>query len=234
MILQLLGSDIEISYNSRMKNIFIIGPQGSGKGTQAEMIVKEFGITHIETGTMIRRRAELHDLKSVLIDHLANKKGILLPDGIVLGMIEDELTERKNAAGYLYDGFPRTIKQYQAFKEILKDKGQSCDAVLYLSIDDEEAIKRLTSRRLCRNCRKGYSLLTNPSRTTCECGGLLAIRADDEAPTIARRLSFYHMETEPILDMMKHDGILFTINGQQNVGDIFEDIKKILRENIYK
>jgi adenylate kinase len=217
-----------------MKNIFLIGPQGSGKGTQAEMIVREFGVIHIETGTMIRRRAELHDLKSVLIDHLANKKGILLPDGIVLGMIEDELKEKQNDNGYLFDGFPRTIKQYQAFKELLKEKGQTVDAVLYLSIDDEEAIKRLTARRLCRNCRRGYSLLTEPTRTTCECGGLLAIRADDEAPTIARRLSSYHLQTEPVLDMMKHDGVLFTINGQQKVEDIFGDVRKILKEHVYR
>jgi adenylate kinase len=216
-----------------MKNIFLIGPQGSGKGTQADLIVQEFGLTHIETGTMIRRRAELHDLKSVLIDHLANKKGVLLPDGIVLGMIDDELKDKHSDIGYLFDGFPRTIKQYQAFKDLLKEKGQSCDCVLYLSIDDEEAIRRLTARRLCRNCRRGYSLITEPTRTSCECGGLLAIRADDEAPTIARRLSFYHLQTEPILDLMKKDGILYSINGQQKAEDIFEDIKKVMKDNIY-
>jgi adenylate kinase len=216
-----------------MKNIFIIGPQGSGKGTQAEMIVQEYGLTHIETGSMIRRRAELHDRKSELIDHLANKKGVLLPDGIVLGMIEDELAEKKNDKGYLFDGFPRTTKQYEAFKDVMKEKGYSCDAVLYLSVDDEEAIHRLTARRLCRICRRGYSLLSEPTRTTCQCGGLLAIRADDEAPTIARRLSFYHMMTEPILELMRKDGILFEINGQQDAKKIFEDIKHVLKEHVY-
>jgi adenylate kinase len=217
-----------------MKNIFLIGPQGSGKGTQAEMMVHEYGLTHIETGTVIRKRAELHDLKSILIDHLANKKGILLPDGIVLGMIEDELAEKHTDKGYLFDGFPRTVKQYDAYKEILKEKRQSCDAAIYLSIDDEEAIRRLTARRLCRICRRGYNLLTDPKRTTCECGGLLAIRADDEAPTIARRLSFYHLQTEPILDLMRTDKILYTINGQQKPQDIFADIKKVLDENVYR
>jgi adenylate kinase len=216
-----------------MKNIFIIGPQGSGKGTQAEMIVQEYGLTHIETGSMIRRRAELHDRKSELIDHLANKKGVLLPDGIVLGMIEDELAEKKNDKGYLFDGFPRTTKQYEAFKDVMKEKGYSCDAVLYFSVDDEEAIHRLTARRLCRICRRGYSLLSEPTRTTCQSGGLLAIRADDEAPTIARRLSFYHMMTEPILELMRKDGILFEINGQQDIKKIFEDIKNVLKEHVY-
>jgi adenylate kinase len=100
-----------------MKNIFLIGPQGSGKGTQAEMIVKEFGLTHIETGSMIRKRAEVHDRKSELIDHLANKKGILLPDGIVLGMIDDELTERPSLEGYLFDvsGVQRIFERKRKF-----------------------------------------------------------------------------------------------------------------------
>jgi len=217
-----------------MKNIFFIGPQGSGKGTQAEMIAREFGLTHIETGSIIRKRAELHDLKSELINHLANKKGILLPDGIVLGMIDDELREKHNDKGYLFDGFPRTITQYQAFKDVLGEKGNTYDAVIYLSIDDEEAIRRLTARRLCRICRRGYSLLTEPTRTTCECGGLLALRADDEAPTIARRLSLYHMQTEPLLDMMRKDAVLFEIDGQQEIGKIFEDIKQVIKEHVYK
>jgi adenylate kinase len=123
---------------------------------------------------------------------------------------------------------------YQAFKGFLKEKGNSYDAVLYLAIDDEEAIRRLTARRLCRNCRRGYSLLTEPTRTTCECGGLLALRADDEAPTIARRLSFYHMQTEPLLDLMRKDAVLYEINGQQEIGKIFEDIKKVMKDTLYK
>jgi adenylate kinase len=215
-----------------MKNIFLIGPQGSGKGTQAKFITKTFGLIHIETGFMIRKRAELHDKKAELIDHLSNKKGVLLPDGIVLDMIDAELTEVKASVGYLYDGFPRTMKQYEAFKEYLHQKNVSVDGTIYLSIDDEVAIHRLTARRLCRNCRKGYSLLIEPTRTTCECGGLLAIRADDEAPAIARRLTSFHNQTQPILDELRRDGILYEVDGKQPEEIIFAGIKQILQEKI--
>jgi adenylate kinase len=215
-----------------MKHIFIIGPQGSGKGTQAVQIAQTYGLTHIETGLMLRKRAELHDKKAELIDHLANKKGILLPDGIVLDMIDAEIEEKKNPIGYLFDGFPRTVKQYESFKEYLTQRNFRVDGVIYLSIDDEDAIHRLTARRLCRLCRRGYSLLSEPGRTVCECGGLLAVRADDEAPAIARRLTSFHAQTEPILDIMKRDSILFEINGKQPVDAIFGDIRRIMEEKI--
>ena len=209
-----------------MLNVILIGPQGSGKGTQAQLIAKEYGLKHIEMGSMIRRRAQLHDKKAEIIDHLINKKGILLPDGIVLDMLYDEMEEQKRKKGFLFDGFPRTIKQYQALKEFFKEKGLKLNLALYLHISDKEAIKRLAARRMCRLCKKGYSLHLEPQREKCDCGGALVKRLDDEPQAIEKRLAAFHENTTPILDMMRKDRVLREINGEQSIEKIFEDIKK--------
>jgi adenylate kinase len=208
-----------------MLNIILIGPQGCGKGTQAEMIVREFGLAHIETGSMIRKRAQLHDHKAVIINHLANQKGILLPDGIVLDMIYDELSENISNKGYLFDGFPRTVKQYQALKGILIDKGLSLNIAIYLNITNEESLRRLESRRICKLCKKGYSLLIYPNIRICTCGGELIKRVDDEAEAIKRRLMAFYANTKPILELMQKDDILFEVNGDQTIDKISSEIR---------
>lgn len=212
-----------------MLNIILIGPQGSGKGTQAELILKEYGLTQIEMGALIRKRAKLHDRKAEVLDHLVNKKGILLPDGVVLDFLFDEVEERKNVNGYLFDGFPRTVGQYLALKDFFLAKKFKLNAGIYLYISDTEAIKRLGARRLCSICKKGYSLFLEPKRTICDCGGELIKRLDDEPEAISKRLALFHKETEPILSLMEIDGILKKINGEQIIQNIWLDIKKELQ-----
>jgi adenylate kinase len=208
-----------------MLNLLLIGPQGCGKGTQAEKIINKFGLIHIEAGALIRKRAELHDKKSEIIDHLANKKGQLLPDGIVLSMIIDELNEHHSDRGYLFDGFPRSVNQYLSLKDILSEKNLSLTAGIYLSIPDEETLLRLQSRRNCSTCHQGYSLLLEPERTACACGGTLVKRKDDEPEAIKTRLNAFHQSTEPILSLLKEDKLLITINGVQPVDTVFNQIK---------
>ena len=209
-----------------MLNLLLIGPQGSGKGTQAEKIVAEFSLTHLEAGALIRARAEKHDQKAKIIDHLANKKGQLLPDGVVLDMIYDELAENPSSKGYLFDGFPRTVAQYQALQGLLKDRELSLSAALYLHISDAQAVTRLASRRVCDKCGKGYSLLLEPDRVTCTCGGKLISRPDDTETAIRARLGLFHASTEPILKLLDQDGLLKKINGEQPIDKIFSDIKQ--------
>ena len=209
-----------------MFNVILIGPQGSGKGTQADMIVKEFGLKHIEIGSIIRQRAQRHDKKSEIIDHLVNQKGILLPDGIVLGMVYDELEEQLSRQGYLFDGFPRTVEQYKALKEYFKEKGLKLNIALYLDISDKEAMKRLAARRICSVCKKGYSRLLEPEKDTCDCGGALIKRTDDKPSAILPRLAAFHKHTLPTLNMMKNDGVLRKINGEQSIKNIYKDIRK--------
>jgi adenylate kinase len=214
-----------------MLNLLLIGPQGSGKGTQAEKIVEQYKLTHLEMGALIRTRAKVHDKKAEIIDHLANKKGLLLPDGIVLDMISDELTDKSSESGYLFDGFPRTENQYQALKQLLSQKNLNLSGAIYLLISDAESVKRLASRRICEKCGKGYSVLLEPNRKICDCTGKLITRADDAEDAIKRRLNLFHESTEPILRLLKQDNLLININGEQTVEkitiDIFENISKL-------
>jgi adenylate kinase len=213
-----------------MLNVVLIGQQGSGKGTQAERMVQDYGLAHIEAGALIRKRAEKHDRKAEIIDHLANKKGQLLPDGIVLEMIYQELAERVTEKGYLFDGFPRTAAQYLAFTELLAKKGWKLKAGVYLRISDEETMRRLEARRLCEVCQKGYSLLWEPDREKCDCGGNLIKRSDDTPEAIRQRLGTFHDITQPVLDYMKEDKVLVEINGGQAVDQVYEEIKRALQD----
>lgn len=211
-----------------MVNIILIGPQGCGKGTQAQFILKNYGLTYIEAGAMIRERALYHDKKSDILNHLVNQKGILLPDGIIMDMVCDELEEKMSTNGYLFDGFPRSTIQYESLKEVLKEKQMKLDAGFYIHISDGEALKRLGGRRLCSKCKKGFSVILEPERTHCDCGGELIKRVDDEPAAITHRLEEFHKHTAPILELMKKDGILREINGEQTIENISSDIKKQL------
>lgn len=211
-----------------MLNIILIGPQGCGKGTQAQFILKHFGLTYIEAGAMIRARAHLHDKKAEILNHLSSQKGILLPDGIVMDMVCDEIEENPSEKGYLFDGFPRSVAQYQALKEFLKEKGMKIDVGLYIHITDEEAIKRLGTRRMCEICKKGYSIALEPTRTVCDCGGKLIKRIDDEPTAIKHRLAEFHSRTSPILNLMKKNGIIKEVNGELAIKKITREIIEII------
>lgn len=215
-----------------MLNLLLIGPQGCGKGTQAQKLVDKFDLTHIEAGALIRKRAELHDKKSEIIDHLVNKKGQLLPDGVVLSMIYDEIQENPSKMGYLFDGFPRSVNQYHALKDMLIDKGLPLAVGVYLSIPDEETLLRLQSRRNCSKCHIGYSLLLEPERVVCDCGEKLIKRKDDEPEAIKTRLKAFHQSTEPILDLLKKDHLLISVDGVQPIETIFEEIVHKLSPHI--
>jgi adenylate kinase len=213
-----------------MMEMVLIGPQGSGKGTQANLILEEFQVAYIEAGRMLRERAMMHDKKGEIIDHLINKKGELLPDGVVLDMIADELEEGPKNKGHLFDGFPRTIRQYEALKELLNDQKIELSHGIYLKISDQVSLQRLMARRHCIKCNKGYSLNFEPKRSICDCGGELAARTDDNLEAINKRLALFHQSTQPILEQMKKDGILSEINGELAVDQIFEQIKACIHK----
>ncbi len=207
-------------------NILLIGPQGSGKGTQADKLSQHYHLHHIEAGALIRDQAHQHSQKAEIIDHLANKKGILLPDGIVIDMIIDQLDH----IGYdnlLFDGFPRTLSQYQSLKDILDH--HPLDAAIYLDIPDDVAINRLSARLVCTTCHTSFNSQTEPDRSTCDQGHQLTKRPDDQPQAIKSRLDSFHQSTQPILHQLEQDGILIKIDGQPNVDQIFDQIKQRLQ-----
>ena len=201
--------------------LILVGPPGAGKGTQAVHLAAHFGIPHISTGDLFRANikgeTELGKLAKSYMD-----AGNLVPDSVTNAMLEDRLTHSDTEAGFLLDGYPRNVGQAEFLAEVLVKKNISLDAVLELSIPNEEIIKRLSGRRVCRNCGTTSHVIFDKPKVdgVCDnCGGELYQREDDKEEVIANRLSVYSEQTEPIVDFYKNLGILKAISA---VGDVSE------------
>lgn len=203
-------------------NIVILGPQGSGKGTQAKMLAHEMGLFHMESGKMLREFAKTDKRIRDMLN-----KGILVPDEETLGLVEKHLTENNDGfENIIFDGYPRTLNQYALLKSWIESKGKSLDIIVYLKISDEEGIKRLSSRRTCESCGEVYNLVTNPPPSEmCNCGGILIQRDDDMPETIKDRLQTFRKMTSPILELAKKDGLLIEVDGERPIDVIYKEIR---------
>ncbi len=201
-------------------NILLIGPQGSGKGTQAKLLSERLKIPHISTGDLLRNATgELRrDIDSYIV------AGNLYPDEKMLKILKERFEEKDCKNGFILDGFPRNLKQAEMLDKITK-----IDKAIEISVSDKEAVRRLSGRVSCENCGAGFNNTTMPSKIAgkCDvCGGKLIQRDDDKPEAIKKRLKIYHENTERIL---KHyDSV--KINGEQSVGAAFGDILQALRE----
>ncbi len=204
-----------------MKLIFI-GPQGSGKGTQAKIISKKFSIAHISTGELLR--STKGKLKQQTDKYM--NKGKLIPDKLMIKILEQRIKKKDCKKGFILDGFPRNIKQAKKL-----DKITSIDKVIEIKISDKQAIKRLEGRRICPICGANYNIVTSPKpkqQEKCDkCGSKLIKRKDDTKTSIKKRLTIYHKKTEPILDYYKDKVI--KINGQQSIDKVTKNIMKNLK-----
>ena len=205
--------------------VIILGMPGSGKGTQAKQIVAKYAIPQISTGDMLREIAkqdsELGKKVKSLIDN-----GILVPDDVTFEVLKKRLEGDDCRNGFLLDGYPRNINQAE-----LLDKITKIDFIIYLKVSDETVVKRISSRRTCRNCGAIFNLITNPPKQDdiCDlCGGELYQREDDREDAVRKRLDVYHNETEPMVDYYREKGILHEVDGEQASEKLFEDIVKIL------
>ncbi|MFQ6072589.1 MAG: adenylate kinase [Methanosarcinales archaeon] len=207
-------------------NIVLLGPPGSGKGTQAEKINKKYNIPHISTGDILRenikKNTELGRLAKSYMD-----KGELVPDSLLIDLIKERLNQSDCLQGYILDGYPRTIPQASALEKINK----KLDIVLNISVSDEELIKRLSGRRICKQCGASYHIIFNPpiKNGICDlCGGDLYQRDDDSEVAIKNRLKVYKKQTQPLIDYYSKKKLLVTINGENEILKIFEDICVVL------
>ncbi|MCX6706674.1 MAG: adenylate kinase [Candidatus Woesearchaeota archaeon] len=204
--------------------IILLGPPGTRKGTQAERIVKKYGIPHISTGDMFReaiaKGTELGRMAKGILD-----QGKFVPDKITIGLVKERLSKPDCKKGFILDGFPRTIPQAEALDKMIK-----LDKAVLLESSDDIIIKRLSSRRQCRKCNAIYGIDMPPKKKgVCDkCGGQLYQRDDDREEVIRKRLETYNKQTAPLIECYKKKGILAKINGQQTIEKIFEDVVEAL------
>lgn len=206
--------------------LLIMGPPGAGKGTQAEMLVKELQITHISTGDMFREAikegTEMGKKAKEYMD-----KGELVPDEVVVGMVRDRLSQPDCAGGFLLDGFPRTVPQAEALSETLKSMNIALDGVINIDVPRGRLMERLTGRRICRSCGASYHVVFNPPREAGKCntcGGELYQRSDDNEVAVGNRLDVYEAQTQPLIDYYARQGLLKNINGDQEIKKVMADV----------
>ncbi len=207
--------------------VIMLGAPGAGKGTQAVRVAEEYKIPHISTGDIFRANikggTELGKKAKGYMD-----AGQLVPDELVCDLVADRIQKDDCANGFVLDGFPRTIPQAKALDEALAKLGQSMDFAVNIDVPDEAIIQRMSGRRACLSCGATYHIVYKAPKVAdvCDtCGSALVIREDDKPETVKNRLDVYHAQTQPLIDYYTNAGILVTVDGTQNMDDVFADIK---------
>jgi adenylate kinase len=186
-----------------MLNVVLLGAPGSGKGTQSELIIKQYGLHHISTGDILRAEIKKGSTLGLTAAQFIND-GKLIPDDLIIKILSEELESHPTTKGIVFDGFPRTIAQAEALENLLRKKDENVVAVLSLEVEEDELIKRMLNR------------------------GQEFGRSDDNLETIKNRLQVYHSQTEPLKNYYKKKGKLFVIKGKSSIESVFEDITDIL------
>ena len=204
--------------------LILLGPPGSGKGTQAERLRKELNLPHVASGDLFRdhlkRESELGKLARSYMDN-----GQLVPDDVTIAMVKERLSRPDCRGGTILDGFPRTLAQAEALDSILQELGQQLTGVLFIAVPDDVLIERLSGRRICRNCQTPYHILFSPPREmqTCDlCGGELYQRDDDQPETIKERVDVYHQQTAPLIKYYLAADLLHEIDGNIEIDQVTE------------
>jgi len=206
-------------------NIILLGPPGSGKGTQAKMLAENLSLPHVSTGDIfrdnIKNQTELGVQVKAIID-----SGKMVSDDLTNQLMQNRIAEPDCANGYILDGYPRNIVQVEFWNTIAK-----IDKAINVQVSDEEVTNRLSARRSCPVCKKIYNLNYNPPAVEgkCECGADLVIRDDDKPEVIAERLKLYHNSTEPIIEYYRNKGILIDIDGTLGIDLVLAEILEKLK-----
>ncbi len=211
--------------------VIFLGPPGAGKGTQAQEVARLYRIPHLSTGDMLRD----HVARGTPLGLLAKpimERGELVPDEIVLGMVEERISQPDCANGFVFDGFPRTLRQAEKLNEMLRRLGFNRPLVLYIVVDYDQVLKRLTGRRMCKVGGEIYNIYDRPPKVPGRCdndGGELIQRPDDREEVIQERLVAYERQTKPLVDYYRSQGVLETVDGRPDVDAVTHSIMGILR-----
>jgi adenylate kinase len=214
-------------------NIIFLGAPGAGKGTQAARVAEEMKLKHIATGDLFRA-AQSQDTELARQAKYYMEKGQLVPDEITIQMVLERIAAPDCAGGVIFDGFPRSMGQAEALDKALAEQGKAVDNVVYIKVAEEELLKRLSGRWICRSCQTPYHEVSSPPKVkgVCDkCGGELYQRADDTIETIKNRLKVYFSETAPLIDYYTKAGKLLEIDGEGEMEEIKGRIVASLKGN---
>jgi adenylate kinase len=213
-----------------MTRLVLLGPPGSGKGTQASVLKERWGVAHISSGDLLRANVkggtELGQRAKPYMD-----RGDLVPDELILDMMEKRMSEPDAQRGFALDGFPRTVAQAEALEKRLAGIGQPLHAVIYLNVPEQELLRRLSGRRTCSQCNAIYQIHTMAPKVegVCDkCDGTLIQREDEKEDVVRNRLQVYAQQTEPLLKFYRDLGLLHEIDGTIGVDNVMAAIKRLL------
>ena len=215
-----------------MLRAVLLGPPGAGKGTQAVRLVEKYEIPHISTGDIFRKNIkEGTELGKKAQEYM--NAGALVPDELVVDLVKDRLQQDDCKNGFLLDGFPRTIFQAEKLDEFLSESNQKMDIVINLKVEKEALIKRLTGRRVCKDCGASYHIVNVPPKKEgiCDiCGGELIQRKDDNIETVENRINVYEDQTAPLIGYYKEAGSLVDFDGEASLDEVFDAIVQAIGE----
>lgn len=215
-----------------MLRAVLLGPPGAGKGTQAVRLVEKYEIPHISTGDIFRKNIkEGTELGKKAQEYM--NAGALVPDELVVDLVKDRLQQDDCKNGFLLDGFPRTIFQAEKLDEFLSESNLKMDIVINLKVEKEALIKRLTGRRVCKDCGASYHIVNIPPKKegVCDiCGGELIQRKDDNIETVENRINVYKEQTAPLIGYYKEAGSLVDFDGEASLDEVFDAIVQAIGE----
>ena len=207
-------------------NLVFLGPPGSGKGTQALRVAKELNLTHISTGDLLREAVKNQTELGQQAEEFM-KSGNLVPDELIVKLIEEKISNGNKGNGIILDGFPRTIQQAESLKKMFEQNQEHLDSAVLLEVSDEEVVKRLSGRWFCPKCNAGYNYPSNRPKQEGLCdsdGQELLRRPDDDEAVVKNRLDVYKKQTQPIEEFYRQESILKEIKGEQQPDTVFQDI----------
>lgn len=211
--------------------VVLLGPPGSGKGTQAKRLVEVLGTPHVSSGDLFRHHLS-RETELGLLAKSYMEQGGLVPDDVTVKMVIERISRPDCEEGVVLDGFPRTLTQAEALDRALEKNGQEVTIVPLIDVSDDEVLRRLTARRICEDCGAVYNLLFNPpeEKGVCDvCGGSLYQREDDNPETVRHRLYTYYKETSPLIGYYFAQGLLVEVDGEQSVDEVHEDLRETIK-----